>query len=109
MDRQIKHYVEELVANTNSEQVEANKSRPNLHSVDTNIPFATFHELEAIAAEYNVDTNSLASDLLTLGIAEAVAAMPDKDVRHMHEMQVLADREAQNRENEILSFDAGGT
>jgi len=35
--------------------------------------------------------------------------MPDKDVRHMHEMQVLADREAQNRENEILSFDAGGT
>ena len=109
MDRQIKHYMQELASHTNERQGSHRKAQPNLHSVSTQIPYSMFHELEAIAAEYDIDVNALASDILTLGIAEAIAAMPEKDVTHMHEMQLLSDREARNRENEVLSFDAGGT
>ena len=109
MDRQIKHYIEDLSTSRFSSKDRNASNRPKLHSVNAHVPLDMFHQLEAIAAEYQVDLVTLASDLLTLGIAEALDAMPQKDVKHMKEIQLLAERDAKNRENEALSFDAGGT
>jgi len=109
MDRQIKHYIEELSNSRLSQDAQKTQNRPKLHSVNAHIPLDMYHQLDAIATEYQLDVVALTSDLLTLGIAEALDAMPKKDLKHMKEIQLLAERDAKNRESEVLSFDAGGT
>ena len=80
-----------------------------VHLVHIPVPTDLFHELKTMSAVYGVDSNSLAGELLTIALREALGSLPKDEHGRLKGVREAYEHEEHLRQNEELRYDAGGT
>jgi len=109
MDTQIAQYVNQLLAVDGSASPHCDMVSSSVHQVHAPVPTELYHELKALAAVYQRDSNCVAGDLLTIALKETIEELPNDVKKHMHHLREEYEREHVTRTMESVEYDAGGT
>jgi len=109
MSSQITTLMTKLRAGNQSPELNRDSESSVVHLVHIPVPTDLFHELKTMSAVYGVDSNSLAGELLTIALREALSSLPKDEQGRLKGVREAYEQEEHLRQNEELRYDAGGT
>ncbi len=109
MKTKMSQLIEKFSAERHSNNPHCDISSSQVQTINTPIPTLLFHELEAMASEYNRDVNCMAGEFLTLALHEALQNLPKKEQEHLDEVMHTHEFAEAKLQKEHCSYDAGGT
>jgi len=109
MSSQISTLVTKLRTGAPTPELNRDTESSVVHLVHIPVPTDLFHELKTMSAVYGVDSNSLAGELLTIALSEALESLPKDEQGRLKGVREAYEHEEHLRQDEELRYDAGGT
>lgn len=109
MSSKIDMLMTKLRAGDQTSELNCDTESSVVHLVHIPVPTDLFRELKAMSAVYEVDSNILAGELLTIALREALDVLPKDEQDRLKELREAYEQQVHLRQNEELRYDAGGT